>query len=136
MNEFGRKLWFCQLYELIKANKQYIQNKNTLHVTCLCEICENAVFFVQGVNKSLRKELNLPSNPDGIAEKFSCDSNNQDSMNSECNNCKLPETIAESGAFETNDIKFDEQRQVDRRIQKVSLSIDIQEVSARFNAHV
>ena len=63
---------------------------------------------MQGVNKSLRKELNLPSNPDGIVEKFSCDSNHQDSMNSECNNCKLPETIAESGAFETNDIKFDE----------------------------
>ena len=60
------------------------------------------------MHKSLCKELNLPSNPHGIVEKFSCDSNNQDSMDSECNNCKLPETIAESRAFETNDIKFDE----------------------------
>ena len=57
-------------------------------------------------------------------------------MNWECNNCKLLEKIAESGAFETNDIKFDEWRQVDRRVQKVSASIDVQEVSARFNAHV
>ena len=57
-------------------------------------------------------------------------------MNSECNNCKLPENIAKSGAFETDYIKFDEWRQVDRTVQKVSVSIDVQEVSARFNAHV
>ena len=55
-------------------------------------------------------------------------------MNSECNNCKLPEKIAESGAFETDDIKFDEWR-VHRRVQKVSISTDFQEVSACFNAH-
>ena len=57
-------------------------------------------------------------------------------MNSECNNCKLPEKIAESGAFETDDIKFDECRQGDRRVQKFSVSIDVQGVSARFNTHV
>ena len=57
-------------------------------------------------------------------------------MNSECNNYKLPQKIAESGAFETDDIKFDEWRQVDRRVQKISVSVDAQEVSARFNAHV
>ena len=37
MNEFGRKLSFRQLYELIKANKQYIYNKNIPHATCLCQ---------------------------------------------------------------------------------------------------
>ena len=130
MNEFGRKLSFRQLYKLIKANK------NIPHATCLCEICENAVFFMQGLKKSLPKQLNLPSNLYDIVEKFSFDSNNQDCTNSECNNCKLPEKIAESEAFETDDIKFDEWRQVDLRVQKVSVSIDVQEVSARFNAHV
>ena len=135
MNEFGRKLSFRQLYELIKANKQCIYNKNIPHATSLCEICKNAVFFMQGLNKSLPKELNLPLNPHDILEKFSCDSNNQGCMNSESSNCKLPEKIAKSGAFETNDIKFGEWRQVHRRVQKVSVSIDVQVVSACFNAH-
>ena len=136
MNEFGRKLSFRLLYELIKANKQYICNKNIPHANFLCEICKNAVFFMQGLNRSLPKELNLPSNPHDIVEKFSCDSSNQDCTNSKCNNSKLPEKIAESGAFETDDIKFDEWRQADRRVQKVSVSIDVQEVSTRFNLHV
>ena len=57
-------------------------------------------------------------------------------MNSECNNCNLPEKIAESGKFETDAIKFDEWIQVDCRVQKVSVSTDVQEVSARFNAQV
>ena len=135
MNEFGRKLSFHQLYELIKANKQYIYNKNIPHATSLCEIWENTVFFMQGLNKSLPKELNLPLNPHDILEKFSYDSNNQGCMNSASSNCKLPEKIAESGAFETNDIKFGEWRQVHRRVQKVSVSIDVQVVSACFNAH-
>ena len=111
MNEFGRKLSFRQLYKLIKANKQHIYDKNIPHATRLCEICENAVFLMQGLNKSLPKELNLPSNPHDIVEKFSFDSNNQDCMNSEYNSCKLPQKIAESEAFETDDIKFDEWRQ-------------------------
>ena len=76
MNEFGRKLSFHQLYELINPNKQYIYNKNIPHATSLCQICENAVFFMQGLNKSLPKELNLPSNPHDIVEKFLRDSNN------------------------------------------------------------
>ena len=59
MNESGRKLSFLLLYELIKANKQYIYNKNIPHATCLCEICENTVFFMQGLNKSLPKELTI-----------------------------------------------------------------------------
>ena len=66
MNEFGRKLSFRQFYELIKANKQYIYSKNIPYSTCLCKICENAVFFMQGLNKILPKELNLPSNPHDI----------------------------------------------------------------------
>ena len=136
MNEFGRNLSFRQLYELIKANKQYIYNKNISHATCLCEICKNAVFFTQDLNKGLPKELNLPSNSHDIVEKISCDSSNQDCMNSKCNNCKLPEKIAESGAFETDNIKFDEWRQVDWRVRKFSVSIDVQEVSAFFNSHV
>ena len=110
-------------------------NKNISHATCSCEIFENAVFFMQGLNKSLPNE-HLPSYSHDIVKKFSCDSNSQDCMNSECDIFKLPKKTVESGVHEADDTKFDEWRQVDRRLQQVSVSIDLQEVSARFNAHV
>ena len=91
---------------------------------------------MQGLNKSRPRELNVPSNPHDIVEKFMCDSNDLDYMNSECSNCKLPEKIAENRAFKNDDMKLGERRQVDCRVQKVSVSIDVQEVSALFNAHV
>ena len=50
-------LSFRQLCELVKTNKQYIYNKNIPHATFLCKICENAVFFMQCLNKILPKEL-------------------------------------------------------------------------------
>ena len=50
--------------------------------------------------------------------------------------CELSEKIAESGAFETDNITFNEWKQVDRRAQKVSVSVDVQDVSSRFNTHV
>ena len=43
-------------------------------------------------------------------------------MKSKCKECELPEKIAESGAFETDNITFNEWKQVDRSAQK---SIDI-----------
>ena len=81
VSQFGRKVSFRQLHTLVKFNKLYIYNKNNPHATCLCEICDNAVFFIQGLNQSLPKELNLPSNRHGIVEKFSCNSDSPDCMN-------------------------------------------------------
>lgn len=57
-------------------------------------------------------------------------------MNSKCKECELPEKIAENGAFETDNITFNEWKQVDRRALKVSVSIHLQDVSSRFNTHV
>ena len=57
-------------------------------------------------------------------------------MNSKCKECELPEKIAESGAFETDNITFNEWKQVDLRAQTVSVSIDVKDVSSHFNAHV
>ena len=108
VSQFGKKLSFRQLYELIKTNKQYIYNKNICHATCLCEICENAVYLMQGLNKCFPKELHLPTNPHDIVEQFSCDSDNEGCMNAKCNICKLPEKIPESGGFETYDINIEE----------------------------
>ena len=57
MNESGRNLSFRQLCESFKTNKQYIHNKNIPHPTSLCRIFENAVFFMQCLDKILPKEL-------------------------------------------------------------------------------
>ena len=53
-------------------------------------------------------------------------------MNSQCNICKLPEKIPDD-AFERNDVTIEEKKLVDGRAQKVSVSINIQEVLCRFN---
>ena len=57
-------------------------------------------------------------------------------MNSKCKECKLPENIAKSGAFETENITFNEWKQVDRKGQKVSVSIDVKDISSCFNTYV
>ena len=57
-------------------------------------------------------------------------------MDSKCKECELPENIAESGAFETENITFNEWKQVDHRAQKVSVSIDVKDVSSHFNTYV
>ena len=81
---FDRKLSFRQLYEFIKSNKEYICNKNIPHTTCLCEICENAVYFMKGLNNWLPNGSQMPINPDDIVERFSCDSSSDDCMDSNC----------------------------------------------------
>ena len=131
VTEFGRKVSFRQLYELIKFNKLYIYNQNIPHATCLCDIYENAVSFMQGLNQSAPKEVNLPSNPDDVVDKYLCNSNRTDCMNSKCKECELPGKIAYSGAFETDN----EYKQVGCRVQKGSISIDVKDVS-HFNTHV
>ena len=42
-------------------------------------------------------------------------------MNSKWKECKLPEKVAESGAFEKDNITFNEQKQEDCRAQKESI---------------
>ena len=53
---------------------------------CLCEICENVVLFITGLNKKLAKEKRLPTNPHDLVNKFSCNSI-KECMNSECEAC-------------------------------------------------
>ena len=81
----------------------------------------------------------MQTNPHDIVEKFSCDSGNDDCMNSTCNVCETPEEIAEvlsSGEVEADNIIFNEWAKVDDRVQKLSTSIDVEEISSRLNAYV
>ena len=92
--------------------------------------------YARFVSQSLPKKPNLPSNTHDNVEKFSCNPDSPDFINSKCKECELPEKIAESGPFETENITFHEWKQVDRRAQNVPISIDVKDVSSRFITHV
>jgi len=138
VNGFDHKLSFRQLYDFIKQNKEYVFNKNIPHATCLCEICENAVFFMKGINNQLKKYFpNLPTNPHDSVERFSCDSASEDCMNSKCLECQSSQGSDIIGDFCSSGISFDEWKKVDNRIQKVSVSISSsEEIMSLFNDHV
>ena len=95
VDAFGRKLSFRQLYDHVKQHKELVYNKNIPHATCLCEICENAVYFLKAVNQCLPKESSLPSNPHDIVERFSCDSANPTCMTSGCSDCSQQDELEE-----------------------------------------
>ena len=58
--KFGKDITFRRLYDLLKRHKEYIFNTKILQWLCLCEICENALFLVNGLNKELYPESRLP----------------------------------------------------------------------------
>ena len=81
----------------------------------------------------------MPTNPHNIMEKFSRDSGHDDCMNSKRNMCETPEEIAEvlpSREFEADNIIFNEWAKVDGRVQKLSTSTDVEEISSRLNAYI
>ena len=82
VGNFDHKLSFRQLYEFIKQNLEYVFNRDIPHATYLCEICENAVYFMKGLNNL------LPTNALDIVQRFSCDSTSEDCINSKCADCK------------------------------------------------
>ena len=54
--KFEKKLTFSQMYDFLKAHKEYSYNKNG---TCLCEICENATLIAKGLSKALENPHDL-----------------------------------------------------------------------------
>ena len=132
---FERKLSFRQLYEFIKSNKEYIYNKNIPHVTCLCEILENAIYFMKGLNNWLPNGSQMPINPHNIVERFSCDSSSDDCMYSNCDECgsqQVDEIIGE-GQFDGDSMVYYEWKNVNGRVQKVAATIDVEEIIRRLN---
>ena len=75
-SNFEKKLTFRQLYDILKRNKQYIFNKKIPQWSCLCKICENAVFLVKELNKKLFPECRLPETVNELVAKFSCSETN------------------------------------------------------------
>ena len=89
--QFGKKITFRQLYDLFKQKKQYIFNRKIPQWSCLCEICENALFDTNGMNKKLFPECCLPVTVHELVAMFSC-SDTENCMigkSDECSSTKL-----------------------------------------------
>ena len=72
----------------MKLNKEYVYNRNILHATCLCQICDNEVYFIEGLNNWLQQTSQLPINPHDIVEKFTWDSASEECINSKSHQCE------------------------------------------------
>ena len=84
--QFGKKLTFRQLYDLLKRNKQCIFNRKIPQWSCLYEICENAIFLANGLNKKLFPECRLPVTIYELVGKFSC-TDDENCMTGKCDKC-------------------------------------------------
>ena len=84
--KFRKDIKFRQLYDLLKRYKQYIFNPKIPQWPCLCEICENALFLVDGLNKKLYSESRLPTTINKLVVRFSCD-NVKKCIFGECEKC-------------------------------------------------
>ena len=56
--KFNKKPTFLHLHDFLKSHKYHIYNTDILHVSCLCEICENSSILVRGLNKQKNSRKN------------------------------------------------------------------------------
>ena len=91
VSTFLEKLTFSQLYDFTKTHKQFIDNKDIPHTSCLCDTCENTIFLAKGLNKRLPSPSRLPENSHDIVEKYSCSSGNKQCISNNCEKCSSGE---------------------------------------------
>ena len=127
-DRFDEKLSFANMYGFLKSKKQFIWNRNIPEFSCLCEVCENVCLFARGINKKLK--LSLPTNPHGLVEENSCDSNESSCMTGTCENCKLParwasfeEYSSDSESESDGDISFFKWVKVDKQVTKAQINM-------------
>ena len=84
--KFEKDITFRELYDILRRHKQYIFNTKIPQWSCLCEICENALFLVNGLNKKIYPESRLPTTINELIARFSCDDVKQ-CMFEECEKC-------------------------------------------------
>ena len=84
--KFGKDIRFRQLYDLLKRHKLYIFNTKIPQWSCFCEICKNALFLANGLNKKLYPESRLLKTINELVQRFSCDDVKK-YMFGECEQC-------------------------------------------------
>ena len=85
--KFDKKITFSQLAICLSvASSMSLTEKSLNEWSCLCEICENAIFLANGINKKLFPECRLPETIHELVAKFSCN-DTEDCMTGKCEVC-------------------------------------------------
>ena len=83
---FSRRSWasltFTKFYQFIKKKKQFIFQRDIPDTSCFCEICESETLMAKAIRKK-----GHPTTPHDLAEKYSCDSSNENCISSRCREC-------------------------------------------------
>ena len=132
---FTKSLTFSQLYNFLKACKEYSYNKTIPHGSCLCDIFEHCVLLAKGLNKKIEEPL--PKNPHNLVEKLvekcvldqcqSCSSNNFNFvLKKDHDNSGSPESEEET------DVKwsFFSWTKIENRIRKATFAVAFEDAVA------
>ena len=132
--KFSKEITFRQLYGFIKSQPQLVYNKDIPQSSCLCEICENALY----VSKSLSRNGHiLPSNPHDLVEQFSCDSSSRSCMfDHTCNACKSLLLNLSDFDFQQVSQQVYQWNKVDKKVQKTSMNVSSIELVEMFNSQI
>ena len=87
VSTFDTELSFSLFYRFLKMHKQYIYNSKIAHNSCLCEIYENTSLFGKGLDNG-SKRVEIPTDPHGVVERYSCDDEAKDCMLGNCDACQ------------------------------------------------
>ena len=82
----AKKITFRQLYDLLKRHERYVFIQKIRQWSCLYEICENAIFIANGINKKLFPECRSPETIHELVAKFPCN-DTEDCMTGKCEVC-------------------------------------------------
>ena len=136
---FGKEITFSQLYDFLKAHKEYAWNKNIPQGSCLCEICENTSLLAKGLNKAL--ENPIPTNPHDLIEKFACDLKYKECALNKCPLCSTfdfgprkcdtsEDSDSDSDSSDdssSTEIKFFSWIRIDKKMTKAQFSASFEE---------
>ena len=95
-------------YCTFKSHKEYVYNTDMPHVSCLCEICENSLLLVRGLNKQKKFKEKLPNNPHDLNQRFSCNSDEEECMLEKCISCKSSDLIDQIVVVESSEVRDSE----------------------------
>ena len=149
-DSFGEKLTFSQLYDFVKTHKQFINNKNSPHTSCLCDTCENCVLLTKGLNACKRRfPQRIPETPHDIVENYSCNSTEKSCMFDECTECSQGKVIdvdveksqssssdSDSDSDSDIEVNFYKWETPDKHVMKARISLSLKEAIATFKQSV
>ena len=75
------------MYEFIKEHPEFVNNKDITQSSCLCEICDDAVYIAKAMVNVYK---DVPINLHDLVEFCSWDSSNQSCMEDDCSACSVP----------------------------------------------